>query len=389
MAAILPSTIADVRIEAYRVPLVRPWVSAAHAITHHEHILTTITLENGTTGTGFSSTMGVGGIAVAALARSYLAPLCIGRDVFDHENLWWTLWRRCHQPGANGIGALAVTGFDLALWDLRGKLLDVPVRKLIGGAATTVPVYASGVNLHLSEDELVEQTRSFRDAEYKLFKIKVGRPYPAEDVSRVAAIRAVIGDAPLMLDANQGWKPGEAQRRIAMFERVDPVWMEEPMASDDADSHARLAEQSRIPIALGETLSTRFEFWRYISSKAVSYLQPNVLKVGGISEWLKIAHLGMTANLTIAPHGVLETSAILATAIPGCYPVENIDGGAFTDQGILEEPVTIENGLLTLPERPGLGITFDRSAMERHKVDAETVVAPVDPKRFYKDNDKQ
>lgn len=383
MAANPSSTIADVRIETYRVPLPRPWVSAAHAITHHEHILTTVTLEDGREGNGYSSTMGVGGIAVGALARSYLAPLCIGKDVFDHENLWWTLWRRCHQPGSNGIGALAVAGFDLAFWDLRGKLLNMPVRKLIGGAADRVPVYASGVNLHLSEKALVEQTRSFRDAGYRYFKIKVGRPDPAEDVSRVAAIRSVIGDAPLMLDANQGWKPGEALRRIAMFERFDPVWIEEPMASDDPGGHARLAEQSRIPIALGEELSTRFEFWRYISSQAVHYVQPNVLKVGGISEFLKIAHLAMTSNLHIAPHGVLEASAIVATAIPGCYPVENIDGGAFTDQGILEEPVVIENGFLKMPDRPGLGISFNRQALEPYKVSADTVVQPVDPKDYY------
>src|SRR5690606_23111997 len=133
---------------------------------------------------------------------------------FDHEALWWQLWRRCHQPGSGGIGALAVAGFDLALWDLRGKLADLPVRRLIGGAADTLPVYASGVNLHLSEKALVEQTRRFLDAGNRLFKIKVGREDASEDASRVAAVRAVIGDRPLMLDANQRFKPGEALRRI-------------------------------------------------------------------------------------------------------------------------------------------------------------------------------
>lgn len=381
------TAIADIRIDTFRVPLREPWVSAAHAITHHEHILVDIELENGLVGTGWSTTMGTGGIAVAALANSYLAPMCIGRDVFDHEALWWQLWRRCHQPGSGGIGALAVAGFDLALWDLRGKLTGLPVRRLIGGSVDSLPVYASCVNLHLSENALVEQTRRFLDAGNRLFKIKVGRDDPAEDVSRVAAVRALIGDRPLMLDANQRFKPGEAIRRISMLERFDPVWMEEPLLSEDADSHARLAVQSRVPIALGEELSTRYEFWRYVSSGAVCYLQPNALKVGGISEWLKIAHLGMAANLTIAPHGALEVSSIVATAIPGCYAVENIDGGAFSDQGILEEPIPVHGGRIALSDRPGLGVSFDRAALAPHRAAADAKVDRVDPARFFDDAD--
>jgi len=377
------NAIAAIEVSAYRVPLRKPWVSAAHAITHHEHVLVDVTLESGLTGTGWASTMGTGGMAVAALAQSYLAPMCIGRDVYDHETLWVQLWKRCHQPGSGGIGALAVTGFDLAFWDLRGKLAGQPVRKLLGAVAESLPVYASAVNLHLSEAALVEQTREFLDSGNKLFKIKVGREDPQEDVARVAAVRAVIGNRPLMLDANQRFKPGEAVRRIAMFERFDPVWIEEPMLSEDIDGHAKLAPALRIPVALGEELATRYEFWRYVSSGAVHYLQPNVLKVGGISEWLKIAHLGMAANLTIAPHGALEVSSIVAAAIPGCFAVENIDGGAFGDQGILEEPLRIENGRIYLPEKPGLGVSFDRTALSRHRAAPDIEVPLVDPGRFF------
>lgn len=381
------TAIADVRVALFRVPLREPWVSAAHAITHHEHMLVDIELENGLVGTGWSTTMGTGGIAVAALANSYLAPICVGRDAFDHQALWAQLWRRCHQPGSGGIGALAVAGFDLALWDLRGRLAGLPARKLLGGAADSLPVYASGVNLHLSEAALVEQTRRFLDAGNLLFKIKVGREDPAEDVSRVAAVRAVIGNRPLMLDANQRYKPGEALRRIDMLKRFDPVWIEEPMLSDDADSHARLAAQTRVPIALGEELSTRYEFWRYVSAGAVAYLQPNVLKVGGISEWLKIAHLGMAANLTIAPHGALEVSSIVAPSIPGCYPVENIDGGAFSDQGILEEPTCVHSGTIALSDRPGLGVSFDRGALAQYEAARDARVEPADPARYFDDAD--
>lgn len=373
----------SVATSVFRVPLKAPWVSAAHAITHHEHILVDVTLENGLTGTGWTSTMGNGGLAVEALAKAYLAPMLSGRDVFDHEAIWSALWKRSHQPGAGGIAALAVSAFDLALWDLRGKLAGLPVRKLIGGAADRLEVYASAVNLHLSEAELVEQTRRFLDAGNRLFKIKVGRPDREEDISRVAAVRNVIGKRPLMLDANQRFRPGEALSRINDFVRFDPVWMEEPMAADDPENHARLAAVSPMPIALGETVSTRHEFWRYVSLGAVHYLQPNVLKVGGISEWLKLAHLGQCANLSIAPHGALEVSAIVAAAIPMCYPVENIDGGAFGDQGIVVDPLEIEGGRMQLTDVPGLGVTFDREALARHRAGPETTVPLVDPAPFY------
>jgi L-alanine-DL-glutamate epimerase-like enolase superfamily enzyme len=330
--------------------------------------------------------MGNGGMAVAALAQSYLGPMLVGRDVHDHEALWIELWRRSHQPGPGGIAALAVAAFDLALWDLRGKMAGLPVRKLIGGATDSLEVYASAVNLHLSEAALVEQTRGFLDAGNRLFKIKVGRPDLEDDLSRIAAVRTVIGRRPLMLDANQRFKPGEALRRIQAYARFDPVWMEEPMASDDIDSHARLAAVSPVPIALGEEVSTRYEFWRYVASGGVHFLQPNVLKVGGITEWLKIAHLGNCANLTIAPHGTLESSVIVAAAIPGCYPVENIDGGSFMDQGIAECSAIPRHGRVTLSDIPGLGVVFDRATLERFRVVAGTAIHLTDPAAFYGQN---
>ncbi|GAB5374844.1 MAG: mandelate racemase/muconate lactonizing enzyme family protein [Acuticoccus sp.] len=383
LQAAAKTRIETVTTSVYRVPLADPWVSAAHAITHHEHILVEITLANGVVGIGWTSTMGTAGLAVEMLARTYLAPMAVGRDLFDHEALWRALWKRSHQAGAGGIAALAVSAFDLALWDARGKCAGLPVRKLIGGAADSLDVYASAVNLHLSEAELVEQTRRFLDAGNRLFKIKVGRADPEEDADRVAAVRNVIGRRPLMLDANQRFAPGEALARISRLARFDPVWIEEPLVCDDPDSHARLAAVSTVPLALGETLSTRHEFWRYVSTGAVHYLQPNVLKVGGISEWLKLAHLGQCANLTIAPHGALEVSAIVASAIPGCYPVENIDGGAFADQAIVLDPLKIEGGRITLTDAPGLGVTFDREALAPHRVVSEIEVPLVDPAPYF------
>jgi L-alanine-DL-glutamate epimerase-like enolase superfamily enzyme len=281
-----------------------------------------------------------------------------------------------------------VAGIDLALWDLRGKLAGMPVRRLLGAGADSVPVYASAANLNLSEQKLVEQTKKFLDAGNRLFKIKIGSEEADEDVSRVAAVRAVIGNLPLMLDANQRFKPGEALRRIAMFERFNPVWLEEPMLSEDIDNHARLAAQSRIPIALGEELSTRYEFWRYISSGAVSYVQPNIHKVGGMSEWLKIAHIAMGANLTIASQGALEASAIVASALPGCFPVENIDAGSFTDQGILEEPLRVEGGRVHLAAEPGLGVKFNRKVMEAHRAPSDLTVSIVDRQKYINEKER-
>jgi L-alanine-DL-glutamate epimerase-like enolase superfamily enzyme len=206
---------------------------------------------------------------------------------------------------------------------------------------------------------------------YGAFKLKVGRPDPEEDVARCRAVRALIGPARgLLLDANQGWTPAEAVQRCRELAAFRPTFIEEPALSDDPAGHAHICAQAGIPVALGEQLCNRFEFWAYVRAAAVDILQPCPWKVGGITEWMKIAALGAAANLPVSPHGAVELTAHLAAAVPNSLAVENIFGLGLHDIGATTRPLEVRDGMIAPGEAPGHGVVFDGPALAEHEVAA-------------------
>ena len=352
--------IASVRCEAYRLPLAEPWMSAKYRITHHELVATEVELESGETGVGWCTTIGVGGTAVAALVSGYLEGMVRGEDPSNTERLWERMWQDLHFAGPGGISTLAIATLDIALWDLRGKLVGLPLWQLLGGMRDEVAVYASAVNLHLDEAALLAQTEEHLAAGYTSFKIKIGRTDFCEDLDRVRAIRALIGPKrTLMLDVNQRWRAAEAAQCCRALAEVRPAWIEEPILSDDVAGHAHVRRAGGIPVAVGEQLCNRFQFWDYVRAEAADVLQPNVWKVGGITEWMKVAHLAQHANLPVAPHDALELSAHLVAAVSNGFMVENIFGGNLADLGAVAEPPEIGSARMRLPRTPGHGVVFD------------------------------
>src|SRR5690606_36079178 len=182
-----------------------------------------------------------GGLALASLVTSYLAPLLTGEDARNNERIWEQLWQDLHFAGAGGLSTLAIATIDIALWDLRGKQARMPLWQLLGGARERVPVYASAVNLHLTEDELLAQVERQLAEGYRVFKLKIGRNDSTEDLERVRAVRSLIGDGrTLLLDANQRWSAGDAVRLCRALAEANPGWIEEPLLSDDVAGHAHL-----------------------------------------------------------------------------------------------------------------------------------------------------
>lgn len=347
------------------MPLCEPWVSAKYRITHHELVRTVLTTECGKSGVGWCTTIGVGGLAIASLVTSYLAPLLAGCDARDNERLWEQSWQDLHFAGASGLSTLAIATIDIALWDLRAKAAGMPLWRLAGGMRETVPVYASAVNLHLTKDQLLAQVDRQLSEGYGVFKLKIGRNDFTDDLDRVRAVRRTIGDhRTLLLDANQRWRTGDAVRFCAALSEACPGWIEEPLLSDDVGGHAHLRRNSRVPVAIGEQLGNRFDFWNYVRADAVDVLQPNVWKVGGITEWLKIAHMGQHANLPVAPHNALELSAHLVGAVSNGWMVENIEGGNLADFGIVRDAPRVENAQIRLEETLGHGVVFDEDALK-------------------------
>ena len=357
--------IAEVVAGTYRIPLAEPWFSAKYRITHHEYVVTEIRTECGRIGTGWCQTIGLGGLAVEQLLTAYLAPTLVGEEPCNTERIWSRLWDECHFLGPAGVTTLALATVDIALWDIKAKAAGLPLYQLLGGMSDSVGVYASAVNLHLTQDELLAQVDAQLTQGYEMFKLKIGRNDPVEDLERMLAVRKLIGPSrTLLLDVNQRWTSGEALVKLRALAEVNPGWIEEPLLSDDVAGHAHLRRTCGVPIAIGEQLGNRYDFWAYIRAEAADVLQPNVWKVGGVGEWMKIAHAAQLANLVVAPHNSLELSCHLVGAIRNGFLVENIFGGNLSDLGVVEAPIAVVHGRIALPQQPGHGVVFCRDKLE-------------------------
>jgi L-alanine-DL-glutamate epimerase-like enolase superfamily enzyme len=360
--------IAEVDARLYRLPLPIPVAGSAPCILHREFVITSLTTDTGIGGTGFAYTYGLGGSAIRELVRTYLTPLVVGSDPRDIERIWARCWHAVQSLGSAGMTRLALAAIDIALWDILAKRADLPLWRLLGGYRERVPAYASGILADLDGEGLLDQMRGFLERGYRAVKMKVGCDNPEEDVARVSSVRRVIGPGvQLMLDATQKWTAAEAIRRANMLKPFDPFWLEEPVLADDRVAHVRVRQATGIPMAIGESLHTRLEFADFIRAGAVDIMQPDIPRVGGFTEWMKIAKLAECFNLPVAPHFLIELSVHALCAVPNGLILEDLQYGSLTELGILAEPIRVVNGEMTPPPRPGHGIVFDPAALARYE----------------------
>jgi L-alanine-DL-glutamate epimerase-like enolase superfamily enzyme len=361
--------ITGIETRLYRIPPAVHIEDAIQRTSHWEFIVTTVKTDAGISGTGFAYTNGMGGSAIRELVDTYLAHLVLGHDPVNVERIWRSCWWELHSLGSGGMTRFALASIDIALWDILAQHAGVPLYRLLGGTRDRIRAYASGINMHLDGEALLEQMRGFVAQGYRAVKMKVGRDNPAEDVERVGAVRRLIGPGTrLMLDVNQAWTAGEAIRRTTLLRPFDPFWLEEPLLADDREGHAHVRRATGVPIAVGETIYTRYEFADYIRAGAVDILQADIIRVGGFTEWMKIAKLAESFNLPIAPHFMMELSVHALCAVPNGLMLEDLKGGSMTELGILIEPIRVENGELAPAARPGHGIVLDLKALSRYEV---------------------
>jgi len=359
--------IEDVDVSLSRVPLPEgPWGDQIHRVTDIEVTVVDIRGDNGLVGTGFSHTSGMGAATIGALARE-IAPTVIGRRV-SPRGLWHDTYKYVHDIGGAGVTTHALSAFDIACWDLLGKSLGVNIVDIIGRVRDVVPLYGSGINLNKSAEEVIEQVRKWQADGYVAAKVKVGKPDLEEDVERLTKIREAVGAFPLAVDANQGWSYPEAVHAFKRFEQFDLLWIEEPLPADDIPSHQRLAAQTNIPIGLGENVYTAAQFVQYFDANAVSYVQADLGRVGGITGYLDIATAARTRSLPMTPHFVMELSATVLAAVPNIASAEMTDGGTWTDLGIVASAGTVRDGRYYPPTAPGHGLELNRDYLDRHTI---------------------
>jgi L-alanine-DL-glutamate epimerase-like enolase superfamily enzyme len=356
------TTIAALDARLVRVPLTRPW---GPDVTSVGVVATHVVRSDGAEGWGFSWTPQIGAHAVLALIQHDIAPAAVDSDA-DPAATWQPLWQHLHEAGGGGITTIALAGFDLALWDAAARARDLPVSQLLGRRRDAVRAYGSGVNLHYSLDELVGQVRRWVDAGFDAVKVKVGRADVREDAERLAAVREALGpDRALMIDANQRWDLDRATAAMEVLAAYGPAWIEEPLRADDLAAHAELARRIDVPIAVGENLHTAYRFAEFLRAGAARIVQPNVVRVGGITPFLRIAEVAAEHGATLHPHLLPELSGQLALTLPVAdgadEPMaEDVEDAGFGALGALRDPspVAIAGGTLTETAHVGLGIRF-------------------------------
>jgi len=337
-------------------------VDAIQSFVSQETPIVRIRTDDGAVGTGYSYTIGTGGSSVMALLTDHLAPRLIGRDPACIEAIWRDLFFHTHATAIGPITALALCAIDTALWDLRCRHSGRPLHIEAGGANASVPLYnTEGGWLQLELHELVDNAQKAQADGFGGCKVKVGR-HPKEDVARLSAVRAAVGDSfEIMVDANQAFTVDEAIRRARLYEPLDLAWYEEPLPAEDLGGHIRLSAQTTLPIAVGESIYSVSHFREYLQRDACSVVQVDVARIGGITPWLKTAHLAESFNVPVCPHFLMELHIGLTAAVPNGRWVEYIPQ---LDR-ITTERMRIENGRAIPSDKPGLGIEWDWDAIGR------------------------
>lgn len=348
----------------YRIPLEVALSDSTHGVmTAFELVTVRVRDADGAEGTGYTYTTGRNGGAIASVLSAELAGVVTGQDADRIEHLWQQCWWAVHYGGRGGPSVLAISALDIALWDLKARRAKLPLWRLLGGHDPAVPCYAGGIDLELSVAELLKQTEGNLAKGFRAIKMKAGRARLSEDIERIAGMRKQLGDAfPLMVDANMKWSVDEAIRRARAFQPYDLVWLEEPIIPDDVAGHTRVVREGGVPIATGENLRTLWEFKALIAAGGVTYPEPDVTNCGGITSFMKVAHLAEAFNLPVTSHGAHDVTVHLLAACPNRSYLE---AHGFGLDRYIAEPLLLQDGNAIAPERLGHGITFDWTGLAK------------------------
>lgn len=387
------ASIAAITTHPVAFALDAPMADSLHYIPARTALLVEVATDDGRIGLGESAIYGGPPSSVETVIHDELAPRLLGLDATRPEWLWQQAVARSHQH-AEGILAGAASGIDIAIWDLLGQAAGLPLSRLLGGYRTEVQAYASAGFYADGKDAqgLADEVARYASSGFRHAKIKVGRTSDtamnplahmdapdfatvtlAEDLARVAAVRAAIGDdVRLMVDANNAWTAATALEAGRAFDRLGVHWFEEPVATDDREGSAALATALDVPIAGYETQIGLAGFRDLISTRAVQIVQPDVIWSGGITTCRRIAALAAAAGLPCVPH-VFSTAVSLAAnlhfiaSLPNSYLLELDRNPNALRTELLDRPIEPNgNGVVAVPEGPGLGVKLDHETVRRH-----------------------
>jgi L-alanine-DL-glutamate epimerase-like enolase superfamily enzyme len=359
--------ITGIRTQPVFIEFDRPIGTAIHRIDGVAALLVWLDTNEGLSGESYLWTMGARRLPVLeAMVRAF-EPVVIGKDPRDIGAIWDALWADANFLGHKGVTLFGIAAIDWACWDILGQSLGQPVGRLLGWRRDRIGAYASGgLWASMTLDELCAEAEDFVAQGFRAMKMRVGQPDPRDDVERVAAVRGVIGDEiELMVDANQGLDVARATRLGRWLEEFDLTWFEEPVMAYDLRGSARVARALDTPIASGETEYGRYGFAEMIELGAADILMPDLERVGGVSEFMKVANMASARDIEVSPHIFTEHSLQLCAAISNCRIAEHMPW--FED--LFEEELEIEAGEILIPDRAGMGFRFNDESIDRYAID--------------------
>ena len=388
--------ITDVSTIRLRYTVPTPMADAIHFMPERNLLLVQVATDDGRVGIGEAAAFGGSLESVEAVVLHDLRPSLVGEDPFTVERLWSRMARRSHQRGSRGLLLMAISGVDIALWDLIGQATGTPLYRLLGGYRDTLDCYASAGFYAGGKGpaQLAEEVGGYAARGFRTVKIKVGRnpevmlnPLPdmwasdyatvslEEDVERVRAARRAIGPRTrLAIDANNAWTPAVALRFMRLVADEDVCWLEEPVATEDVAGSAEVARALEVPVAGYETETGLAGFRELVARRAVDIVQPDVTWTGGITETRKVAALAQAHGLPVVPHVFSSAVATIANmhliaALPNAGLLEFDQNPNPLRSDLFEEPIEVSpEGTVRLPDRPGLGVRLRQETVDRYRV---------------------
>ena len=357
--------IIDLRTLPLALPLPKPIGNATATINVFSYIAVFLDTDAGLTGENVIFTIRPEQVKLLDAMVHALRDAVIGRSPDDVAAFWAEAWRRINFIGFTGVSIMGISAIDGALWDLRGKAAGRSISALLGRARTTVPAYASGgLWLNQSIDELVEQAGGFAAAGFGAMKLRLaGR---AEiDLPRVRAVREAIGDGvALMVDANQVLDAKAAIRLGRQLEEWNIAWFEEPVPAHDLEASAQVAAALDVPIASGENDYTIHGFRRLLELGAADILMPDLQRVGGVSEFVRVGAFAAGFGAPVSSHLFPEMSLQLMGSLPNATLLEHLTWYS----PLYREAMEMDDGNVLVPDRPGWGFALDLDKLKRHAI---------------------
>lgn len=355
--------IRELRVRAVRIPMAEPHRTASGVITESPLVLTDVVTDQDIIGHSYVFCYSALALQPTALLVKGLEPLIAGRPVAPLE-IEQLLAQRFRLLGPQGLTGIAMAAIDMALWDALARAQGLPLARLLGGALKPIPAY--GATGYDGVDGSARVAARWAERGFRGVKAKIGYPDPQDDVAVVRAMRRAVGDTvSLMVDYNQSLTPADAIERLHRLDGEGLTWIEEPTLADDYAGHARIAREVRTPIQCGENWWGPRDMRKAIDAGASDYMMPDVMKIGGVTGWLRAAALGEAHGIRLSNHLFIEISTHLLCVTPTAHWLEYAEWF----NPIIEQPLRIVDGCAVPDERPGCGIEWNEPAVAQYLVE--------------------